>query len=133
MSNRRILQTLVDFKLFIMFNHPFSFKGRIRRTEYGLSCIIFIVIYSCSRILVLVSGDTTSLIMFVLIGIAINWFLFAQGAKRCHDVGVSGWFQLIPFFGLYLLFADGEMRRNKYGDNPKKQVFSDETVHENIP
>jgi uncharacterized membrane protein YhaH (DUF805 family) len=48
------------------------------------------------------------------------WFLWAQNAKRCHDRGNSGWYQLIPFYFLVLLFGDGEEGENEYGDNPKE-------------
>ena len=44
--------------------------------------------------------------------IPIMWFLLAQGAKRCHDTGRSGWWQLIPMFWI----AKGEIKANKYGD-----------------
>jgi hypothetical protein len=32
---------------------------------------------------------------------------------------MSGWYQLIPFFPLYMIFASGEENSNKYGENPK--------------
>jgi uncharacterized membrane protein YhaH (DUF805 family) len=45
--------------------------------------------------------------------------MLAQGAKRCHDRGNSGIWQIIPFYGLWMLFADGDLGRNEYGANPK--------------
>jgi len=48
------------------------------------------------------------------------WFIWAQGSKRCHDRGNSGWYQLIPFYGLWMAFADGEPGENEYGTNPKE-------------
>ena len=56
-----------------------------------------------------------SIVMFI----PLIWFLIAQGAKRCHDRGNSGWFQLIPFYGLWMLFADSITGENEYGPNPK--------------
>jgi uncharacterized membrane protein YhaH (DUF805 family) len=63
-------------------------------------------------------GGAGSLIGFVLI-IPMIWFLWAQGAKRCHDIGRSGWWQLIPFYFFVLLFQDGDSGENEYGDNAK--------------
>ena len=51
--------------------------------------------------------------------IPVYWFLLAQGAKRCHDRGNSGWYQIIPFYNLWMLFADSEKGVNDYGLNPK--------------
>jgi uncharacterized membrane protein YhaH (DUF805 family) len=96
-----------------MFKSPFSFYGRIRRTEYGLSFIIYMVAYFMAFGLA-----TISPFLWIFI-IPIVWFLWAQGAKRCHDRGNSGWFQIIPFYFLWLVFAEGEPGSNGYGDNPK--------------
>lgn len=99
-----------------MFKKPFSFEGRIRRTEYGLSYLAYIAsvfIFS----LILDSLKMNDLV--ILAYIPIIWFLIAQGAKRCHDRGNSGWFQLIPFYGLWMLFADSDFGNNEYGPNPK--------------
>ena len=50
----------------------------------------------------------------------VGWiWLLTQGAKRCHDLGNSGWYQLIPFYGLWMLFAKGDDDINEYGANPK--------------
>ena len=42
-------------------------------------------------------------------------------ARRCHDLGYSGWFALvtlIPFVGWYLVFKQGDPLPNKYGPPP---------------
>lgn len=100
-----------------MFKKPFSFDGRIRRTEYGLSYllyIIFIVIIS------FIPQESSMLYIFLVIFIIpLIWVLLAQGAKRCHDRGNTGWYQLIPFYGFWMLFADSDNGENQYGPNPK--------------
>jgi len=42
-----------------------------------------------------------------------------QGMRRCHDLGLSGWWQVMPFFNpICLMFMEGEKGTNKYGPNP---------------
>lgn len=101
-----------------MFNNPFSFEGRIRRTEYGLSAIIYTVAAGIINVFIEESRGDAEFLVFAYI--PLLWFLWAQGAKRCHDVGNNGWWQLIPFYGLWLIFQDGEPGSNQYGDNPKE-------------
>jgi len=105
-----------------MFKRCFSFSGRIRRLEYGLSVIIYsaYVLVICSF---LGFDDIEDLIMamqtlFIPL-IPAYWFLFSQRTRRCHDLGRSGWWQFIPFYDLVLLFADSDYGINKYGKNPK--------------
>ncbi|AJR03748.1 DUF805 domain-containing protein [Siansivirga zeaxanthinifaciens] len=100
-----------------MFKNPFSFKGRIRRTEYGLSAIIYYFFITLTDILGFQDGEYA--IPFLILLIPIFWFMLAQGAKRCHDRGNSGWYQIIPFYSLWMLFGDGEYGPNAYGNNPK--------------
>lgn len=111
-----------------MFKNPFSFDGRIRRTEYGLSVIIFAVIRAIISVAVVSSSGNpydrntfvSNMVITFIFSSPVLYFLFAQGAKRCHDVGMSGWWQLIPLLPLYLLFAEGEKNQNKHGANPKQ-------------
>lgn len=104
-----------------MFKHPFSFNGRISRTEYGISFIIYVVWYCVIRVLMETPDPSVEVAVFVLISlIPMTWFGWAQSAKRCHDRGNSGWYQLIPFYAFVLLFGRGDEGPNEYGDNPKK-------------
>ncbi len=80
-----------------MFAHTFSFKGRIRRLEYGLSCLIYIVWYFI-MIAWSESYKTSGGIFVLLTFIPAIWFLWGQGAKRCHDLNSSGLYQIFPFF-----------------------------------
>lgn len=112
-----------------MFKKPFSFSGRIRRLEYGLSLLITGILYSVVEFLHKIAeqiegngGDTFQPDTIYLIYIPLLWFFFAQGAKREHDLGYSGWWQLIPFRPLWLIFLNGEQTDNKYGSNPKTEI-----------
>jgi uncharacterized membrane protein YhaH (DUF805 family) len=99
-----------------MFENAFSFDGRIRRTEYGISVIIYAVIAVVISLIAEANRDASFVFIFYLPAL---WFLWAQAAKRCHDVGNSGWWQLIPLYGFWLLFQEGELGQNQYGNNPK--------------
>lgn len=108
-----------------MFSNPFSFDGRIRRLEYGLSLLIYylyaIVTGFILAFMGLIQGDESpkdslTIIIALIPGL---YFLVTQAAKRCHDRNNSGWWQLIPFYGLWMLFGDGDIGDNDYGENPK--------------
>lgn len=103
-----------------MFKRPFSFHGRIRRLEYGLSILLF-YLYAIVAGFVLgliTNGNFSEGAIYVCL-IPGYWFLWAQGAKRCHDRNNTGWYQIIPFYAFWMLFADGDEGENDYGDNPK--------------
>ncbi|WP_343692104.1 DUF805 domain-containing protein [Chitinophaga sp.] len=95
-----------------MFKNPFSFEGRIRRLEYGLTALMYWVL----MILVQVLGETAPF-LFLIILPAI-WVMLAQGCKRCHDVGKNGFWQIIPFYSLILIFQQGDPEMNEYGFPP---------------
>lgn len=102
-----------------MFKNPFSFEGRIRRTEYGLSFII----YSIVSIIISLSIETGGAAVAAgILYIPLIWFFCAQSAKRCHDRGNTGWFQIIPFYFFWLLFAAGDGGENRFGLDSKGQL-----------
>ncbi len=97
-----------------MFTNPFSFEGRIRRTEYGITMIIYVV----AAVIIQLIAEATSDVVLLLF-IPLIWMLWAQGTKRCHDRNNSAWWQLIPFYGFVMLFGDGNAYSNEYGADPK--------------
>ncbi|MEY4929912.1 MAG: hypothetical protein RI909_636 [Bacteroidota bacterium] len=116
-----------------MFKSPFSFDGRIRRTEYGISFIIYIIFYFVALTLMDTGGTMETMLALIII-IPLVWFLWAQGAKRCHDLGKTGWFQIIPFYFLWLLFVKGDADSNEYGSNSKStRPPLVKTINENAP
>ena len=107
-------ETKEDNTDYSMFKKPFSFEGRIRRTEYGITVIIYTIISSIMQVAVI---EIPFLFIFF---IPMIWFYLAQGAKRCHDRGNSGWYQIIPFYSLWMIFGNSDVGENEYGPRPKK-------------
>jgi len=47
--------------------------------------------------------------------IPFYWFTLVYATRRCHDIGLNGYYQLIPFFRIYLLFKKGDFGENEFG------------------
>ena len=62
------------------------------------------------------------LAVFILLGIAMT----VENARRLHDVGYSGWWQLVPCYMLIVAFYRGQVGANKYGPDPRKRKGTDE-------
>lgn len=112
-----------------MFNAPFSFNGRVRRLEYGISYLLCMLYATALDAILKSYGETSGAVMFVFIAPAL-WLFWAQGAKRCHDLENSGWFQFIPFYIFWLIFAKGRNGRNQYGSDPKDLNNENESIRE---
>tara|TARA_E500000178_G_C17038381_1_gene764895 strand:+ start:5068 stop:5448 length:381 start_codon:yes stop_codon:yes gene_type:complete len=109
------------------FKKFFDFKGRASRSEfwyfylfsYGIVALLFLL-----TSLSIIQGSTawTLGIIFIVV-IFFPWI--AVTARRLHDIGKSGWWQLIsgiPYVGIIggivLLVwwcTEGEKKKNKYG------------------
>lgn len=96
-----------------MFSNSFSFNGRIRRLEYGLTLIIMYIAP------LVIAGMAQAAEFLGLLLLPVYWVVLAQGTKSCHDLGNSGWYQLIPFYFFWMIFAKGDDGINEYGPNPK--------------
>ncbi len=104
------IERLRDFNFF---RRPFSFNGRIGRIEYILTIFIAAVI----------NDQTTKFIQpetleYLIFSIPMIWFLLAQGSKRCHDIGYSGWIQAVPLILFWMIFEKGKTGSNKFGETP---------------
>lgn len=93
-----------------MFKKPFSFKGRITKTEYGLSMILFVLVFLMSAFFFFPKNDYLNLIPMTL----DIWFLLAQGTKRCHDFGENIW----GLSSFKIFYKKSDEGANKYGQKP---------------
>jgi multidrug efflux pump len=105
-----------------MFKNMFSFNGRIRRAEYIISLILFVISLLIMAIFNSKVHNEAFSALVIAIDLGLQFFVFLQGAKRCHDIGRSGWFQLIPLYGFVLMFKKGDPYENEYGVNPKSTL-----------
>ena len=102
-----------------MFSRVFSFNGRIRRLEYGLTYLAYCLWNIPMRVMREDQISEGYAIFYLVTLFPLLWIVFAQGAKRCHDRGNSGWYQIIPFYFLWMIFAEGDSDTNEYGESPK--------------
>jgi uncharacterized membrane protein YhaH (DUF805 family) len=109
------------------------FEGRMRRKDYWISAVLTPIISIVLLLLLLSAGALISkaiaMILLFVFMIVLIWHELAENTKRCHDIGLSGWFQLIPFFGLVLLFKAGDVGPNKYGPDPKENIKKDDDLN----
>ncbi|MFA6174697.1 MAG: DUF805 domain-containing protein [Kiritimatiellales bacterium] len=94
-----------------------EFNGRAGREEFWMFVLINFIV---SLILSIIRP------LGLIYGLAVLVPSLAVGARRLHDTGRSGWFQLlvlIPLIGpiVLIVFAaqDGQPGDNQYGSNPK--------------
>ena len=112
----------------ISLNHSiFNFKGRVGRVPYWLvvfsiyviGLFFFVLEETMRSIDVQVENSVLSTmepIMFMVLLVLYFYVVLAVGVKRCHDLGHSGWFQMIPFYGFVMLFGSGDRDGNEYGE-----------------
>ena len=104
-----------------MFRRLLTPRGRIRRTEFFISCFCYLIVYFLLSVMIHIAYETDRAMLIYLKVIDVLFFvLFVfQCIKRCHDWGHSGWFILIPFMIIFLIFAEGDDDVNSFGTNPK--------------
>jgi uncharacterized membrane protein YhaH (DUF805 family) len=98
-----------------------DFNGRACRKEYWMFVLIYIVI---NVILTVLGLDVIS----AIVGLVLLIPSISIGARRLHDTGRTGWWQLIyfiPLIGLIVMIVflvQDSHDDNEYGVNPKSAV-----------
>ncbi len=112
----------------------FQFSGRSRRSEFwGFLLVTFLFTGAAmfwdnvfSR-----NGDFFE----SMVDLAFLIPSMAVSARRLHDTGRSGWWQLIAFTGIGLILLviwwcqDSDLDHNDYGDSPKYGISEDDKTY----
>ncbi len=125
----------MDWFLKVVRDNYANFKGRARRKEYWMFTLFYVIFLAIAAVLDALLGldftiGSSSLgygWLYTLFSLAVLIPSLAVGARRLHDTGKSGWWQLIgilPVIGVIILIIffcqDGEVGENKWGKNPKE-------------
>lgn len=102
-------------------NHYVDFQGRATRQQFWMFVLVYVIIAIVIALIEAVAGIPFLSVIYML---ALLLPYLALGARRLHDTGLSGWWQVInivPIIGmiiLIVLFArKGQPGMNKYGAN----------------
>ena len=106
-----------------------SFSGRASRSDYWFFYLFNIIVFNLISIIQgsLNQADSVFIALDILImifGIGIGITYLAVGVRRLHDVNRSGWWLLIAFtvigilWLLYWLIKSGDPESNRFGENP---------------
>ena len=83
-----------------------NFEGRASRPMFW-----WWVLFSTIVGLVVSESDALSL----LVNLALLMPSLSVGARRMHDIGRSGWWQIVPLYNIYLAVQPGDPAMNSYG------------------
>ncbi len=103
------------------FRHYADFKGRATRQQFWMFVLFYLIIAIVLNIVDALIGLPLLSTIFSLAMLIPSW---AYGARRLHDTGRSGWWQLIilvPVLGFILLivfWAQASHGDNQYGSAP---------------
>lgn len=99
-----------------------NFNGRARRSEYWNWILATVIVSVIAGVLDAIIGSQILQYLVILATIVPG---LAVGSRRLHDIGKSGWLQLvgiIPIIGWIIViiwYATDSVPDNEYGTNPK--------------
>lgn len=111
-----------NFKTIIL-NRYLDVQGRARRSEFWYFILAQIIIAIALGIIEAIIG---TMFLGALFTLAMLIPTITTSTRRLHDIGRSGWWQLlsfIPLIGIIVLIVffvtDSDSGSNAYGANPK--------------
>ena len=99
-----------------------DFSGRATRKEYWMFVLFYMIIYVLLSVVDGLLGMTLLETVFAFVVLVPS---ISVGARRLHDTGRTGWWQLIaliPVIGAIILIvflAQGSKESNAYGPGPQ--------------
>jgi len=111
-------------------NHYTDFSGRASRETFWMYTVVYFF-------LAIIISTTESLLGTVFISVMVSFGLLlpslAITARRLHDTGLSGWWQLvgfIPMIGIFILLVllarKSDTAANEFGNPVAVEVSSEE-------
>lgn len=107
-----------------------DFTGRARRTEFWMFVLFSVIISIVLRLIdyAIFGNSSSGGPLGLLYSLAVLLPSIAVSARRLHDIGRSGWWQLIgiiPIIGWILVIVwfatPGRAEPNQWGPNPKAE------------
>ena len=109
------------------FKNYANFNGRATRSELWFFYLFVVIVSIGTSIIDLIIDSTGNFMLFNSIAsLALLIPQFSAGSRRLHDIGKSGWWQLlyITIIGgivvLVWLATDTIKKKNQFGPVPKK-------------
>ena len=118
-------ENAMDMFIKVVRDNYTNFEGRARRNEYWMFTLVAVIINIGTFVLDSKFFPGVNLLSN-LFSLAILLPGIAVGARRLHDIGKSGWWQLlwlVPILGwvalLIMLTTDSGIGQNEYGTSEK--------------
>lgn len=89
------------------------FEGRTNRKEFWMFFLANVIISFCVGVLDGILGLGFLSTFYV---IAVTLPNLSVAIRRCHDVGKSGWYCMIPIYNIVVFATESDCGRNAYGD-----------------